>query len=528
MGTNDVPSFHEGLEISAIISQKEFEQEQMISKIGSARDALEKLLREHYELQQVIEAHRTLLAPIRRVFPEILGEIFLRCLPDDWESFEPFYLKPPIIFTRVCSTWRAVALSTPRLWCSIFDYVSHRRIPIFGGVVDETSETWLQLSRNCPLSITLHDRGSLGIPLQHDWEDAAEIFAPHINRWKNVTVTHPDASLSLFRASDMGTSWLEMVDITATSWKKHDDVAMQRLVTILQSSPRLCNFSWRTGWLDFHESLAAVPWSQLTHVDLDCKISLDNFLEISSQLTNVEHCALHRVWGENTYGVHRNPVTLPRMLTFYLSCAMDLASLLRSVTLPAIRDLKVDHFAASLGGNAPMWSQSAFDSLFPTSSCRLRRLFLDVQAPIAEAEVLACLQLTSRTLVELYLGGTVKVTDNVLRALTATKTEHNDGEISYMCPKLEIVDFRRCLCSSDGYLADMVESRWKEDTHWERHSAEFPELARLSRITMMMYLRRTSVLHMGSLKTDHDEDLERLKSMRLRGLCGEITHYVSS
>ncbi|KAF7971633.1 hypothetical protein HWV62_20662 [Athelia sp. TMB] len=524
IGTNLVPTPEEALEISRIVSEKQLAQQRLQSEIQKAQEALEKLSQDQCELQAIVETHRNLLAPFRRICPEILGEIFLQCLPGDHEPSSPFHLHSPIVLTRVSRLWRAVALTTPRLWAEITDYVSQRRAPVCGGEVDNTSETWLRLSRSCPLYITLHDKGTLGIPLQRDWESVAATFLEHSTRWKTLTITHPDTSLSLFRADDMQTLSLEAVDITATSWKSHDDTAMGRLAGALHSSPRLRKFSWRTGWLDFHESLLAIPWNQLTHVELDCRISLDSFTKISSQLTNVEHCSLHRVWGERSQLAPAPPAILPHMKVFELSCAMSITSLLSAVVLPAITELKIDHFAAAMGAHAPSWSQPAFDALFTGSSCNLRRLFLDVQTPISELEILACLQLASNTLVELYIGGTVKVDDQVLSALTAQKT---GPAAAFICPKLEILDLRRCLCSSDGALADMVASRWKEDREWEGHSADFPGLSRLSLLTLMIYSRRTSVLHMGSLKTDHDDDLERLNEMRLKGLCGQITHYVS-
>lgn len=519
-----MPTPEEAANISRVISETQEEQHRLELEIDKARATLEKLSRDHCELQSVVQTHRNLLAPVRRVCPEILGEIFLQCLPDEHESFNPFYLNPPIVLTRVSRLWRGVALSTPRLWCSIIDHVSQRQAPISEGAVDNTSETWLRLSRSCPLYITLDDKSTLGTPLQREWENVATTFLLHSARWKTLNVTHPDRSLSLFRADKVNTPLLEAVDITATSWKSHDDAAMERLAVALHSSPRLRKFSWRTGWLDFHESLLAIPWSQLTHVDLDCRISLDNFVMISSQLTNVECCSLHRVWGERSQPVHDNVVTLPRMRVFELSCAMSITSLLSAVVLPAITDLKIDHFAAAMGAQAPSWSQPTFNALFAGSSCKLRRLFLDVQTPISEFEVLACLQLASATLVELYIGGTVKVDDGVLSALTATK---RGGAATFICPKLEILDLRRCLCSSDGTLADMIESRWKDDEEWETHSADFPGLSRLSTLTLMIYSRRTSILHMGSLKMDHDDDLERLDAMKSQGLCSQITHYVS-
>ncbi|KAJ7890374.1 hypothetical protein B0H13DRAFT_2531188 [Mycena leptocephala] len=56
-------------------------------------------------------------AGIERLPPENLAEIFTLCLPSGrWASYDPNIEKAPWVLAHVCSHWRAVALSTPRLW----------------------------------------------------------------------------------------------------------------------------------------------------------------------------------------------------------------------------------------------------------------------------------------------------------------------------------------------------------------------------------------------------------------------------
>ncbi|KAJ6572886.1 hypothetical protein DFH09DRAFT_1362387 [Mycena vulgaris] len=59
-------------------------------------------------------------ASIERLPPENPAEIFMFCLPSGrWASYEPNTEKAPWVLAQVCSHWRAVALSTPRLWRTI-------------------------------------------------------------------------------------------------------------------------------------------------------------------------------------------------------------------------------------------------------------------------------------------------------------------------------------------------------------------------------------------------------------------------
>ncbi|KAF8171988.1 hypothetical protein K438DRAFT_1981801 [Mycena galopus ATCC 62051] len=58
----------------------------------------------------------------------------------------------PLLLCRICSPWRTIALSTPRLWASLhipLDYIL-RHEPRKPAVIE-----WLQRSAACPISLTL-------------------------------------------------------------------------------------------------------------------------------------------------------------------------------------------------------------------------------------------------------------------------------------------------------------------------------------------------------------------------------------
>ncbi|KAJ7846237.1 hypothetical protein B0H14DRAFT_2773039 [Mycena olivaceomarginata] len=60
------------------------------------------------------------LEGIERLPPENLAEIFMFCLPSGrWALYWPNTENAPWVLAQVCSRWRAVALSTPRLWRTI-------------------------------------------------------------------------------------------------------------------------------------------------------------------------------------------------------------------------------------------------------------------------------------------------------------------------------------------------------------------------------------------------------------------------
>ncbi|KAL1660717.1 hypothetical protein GGF50DRAFT_130053 [Schizophyllum commune] len=69
-------------------------------------------------LADLLALHKALISPVRRLYTEILLEIFLLALPDGWlEELCGTVIHP---CTRVCHVWREVALGTPPLWNTIY------------------------------------------------------------------------------------------------------------------------------------------------------------------------------------------------------------------------------------------------------------------------------------------------------------------------------------------------------------------------------------------------------------------------
>ncbi|KDQ62011.1 hypothetical protein JAAARDRAFT_107428, partial [Jaapia argillacea MUCL 33604] len=59
----------------------------------------------------------SLLAPIRRLPPEIISKIFVHTVGPDF--INPLKYQLPVLLTHVCSYWRQIALSTSTLWASL-------------------------------------------------------------------------------------------------------------------------------------------------------------------------------------------------------------------------------------------------------------------------------------------------------------------------------------------------------------------------------------------------------------------------
>lgn len=91
--------------------------------------------------------------PLLNLSPELVGEVFYHCLPDR-ASFSSS--EAPLLLTQVCSSWRTIAVGTPRLWSSL--YVPNWQC--LHSDVGSLVRLWLERSGQTKLSvdITLFDQ----------------------------------------------------------------------------------------------------------------------------------------------------------------------------------------------------------------------------------------------------------------------------------------------------------------------------------------------------------------------------------
>ncbi|KAJ7138192.1 hypothetical protein C8R44DRAFT_661243, partial [Mycena epipterygia] len=87
-------------------------------ELSRLRDQVKQLEEKRASLLTHLAKNTAILSPLRRMPPEVLGEIFAWTLPSvDALMREGFVVEnSPWVLTHVSSHWRAVALSTPFLW----------------------------------------------------------------------------------------------------------------------------------------------------------------------------------------------------------------------------------------------------------------------------------------------------------------------------------------------------------------------------------------------------------------------------
>ncbi|KAF7373275.1 hypothetical protein MSAN_00536500 [Mycena sanguinolenta] len=144
--TNYIPSDEEIKDIRLdIISRSE--------ELARLDEHIRKLSAERDEIQAYIDSRKALISHPRRLPADIVQEIFIACLPTTRNAVMSTK-EAPLLLCRICSAWRTIALSVPRLWASLhvpFDFVLPKESRI--SAVAE----WLQRSAACPISISVCD-----------------------------------------------------------------------------------------------------------------------------------------------------------------------------------------------------------------------------------------------------------------------------------------------------------------------------------------------------------------------------------
>ncbi|KAF7343353.1 F-box domain-containing protein [Mycena venus] len=235
--------------------------------------------------------------PALTIPDEIVLEIFLHFLPIYPKCPPPISLLSPYLLCHICRKWRAIAIGTPSLWRAIsLSLHRTRRLQHTYSSLDMS----LRLSGSRPLSIKLSS------PLYDaKFAQFGQSIAGHFARLEHLELLFPKLlhvlphellSLPVLRSLKLGV-------------EENMSVALSFLAAPLLQKVAI-------GWYCEYYRLI-FPWSQLTVLSVDW-ISLNQFMSLLHQLTNIIHCrCLFRLRGAtetNTRPSSRN-VTLPYLET---------------------------------------------------------------------------------------------------------------------------------------------------------------------------------------------------------------------
>ncbi|EDR04257.1 uncharacterized protein LACBIDRAFT_304790 [Laccaria bicolor S238N-H82] len=496
--TNYTPTESEIPQIKEFLTDPLKRLSSLDAEIERVQSILDELRHERCALSDEIEAHRALISPIRRIPFDVLGEIFVHCLPDGRNAVMSSR-EAPILLGRICSAWRSIALSTPRLWASLHiptpmeisetGQVLAQPEPTFIAKMErrcEGAREWIGRSRESPISI------SICIPthvysyeLQPSSMKTFEVAVAQIlassHRWRKVDFrATKDSFTRLQQLAEDAVPLLESLVIAGGSLRAWDPLASDSSGRWTKFSGLLSARKLRKLSLSYlKEDLLSLPvrWSQLTHLNLDLDIPAkfgrtSRGLRYSDIIKVLRRCPLLVSCGlslESTaFDVLLQPdhelplaeytLTLPLLenLLLNLSGRWDECHL-KHLDLPRLRHFEIKFQETFSGSQA---SRPSWVPFLSRNGNSVKQLIIDIPS-LTRDELIGFLE-SVPLLIHLHVSSASSsssvVDPEVIDRLTGTPSAENPD---CLCPLLEELQCNgtHCASFSESQLLSLVQKR---------------------------------------------------------------------
>lgn len=326
----------------------------------------------------------TFLAPIHRLPPELLSDIFILCVPS-WRTHSLDSLQAPLLLTQICRQWRLTALSTQRLWSLI-------TIAYSKSLNESLLESWLSRTRSSSLFLRL-DAEDCGDVLAKRMWPAIAMMIRYCDRWKRVELALPPPIMYRFSSVRFRLAQLESLSIQ----DQHSRHTLRPLFNCFDHAPLLHNLRFESA-LSYSALQLNIPWHQLTTFDAPFHTIVE-CLETLQLMPNLVIC---RVVCDRIYDVILRPPTtlpnvkLPNLISMRISIAgpsAHLADIFGHLDLCALNDLHIAIRISILKSRTEdSWiSHQSFLSFLARCSDTLRALTIeDVGLGCASPNIVPC------------------------------------------------------------------------------------------------------------------------------------------
>ncbi|KAF7376716.1 hypothetical protein MSAN_00088600 [Mycena sanguinolenta] len=482
LGTNYCPKDNELLEIRALLVEPTGRLQRLDDEIAELQKAIDKLAEERHSLQTFVDGHQALISPVRRLPLDIIQEIFIACIPTH-RNCVMSASEAPVLLGRVCSSWRAISLGTPRLWARlhVVEPQRGRRYNAVNALIDEkigqrlaVAKMWLARSGQCPLSISLQsgspdddDPTPPETPLAPSETRSGQFLqelVPYAGRWKHIKVTTPPFELGvLAHLTPADVPMLESVALYPKPQFPPRGVNWEQFG--LLGAPRLGSF-FTTGSSFDAQCLQALPCHQLTELTIgNCPawgslLTSSVLLRTLSQCTGLRSCNV--VVNDGVPLLDPAPhqqqiVELAFLHTFRLDCGRIACNVLDWLSLPQLRDFTLhghtDHSLAPFFRLCIHLETLRIDSHSFTKST----LQDSLRALAPTVAHLAIRDDTAYGPVELPLVAALD--DDVLALLTPAAPSGAHLPDPVACPGLETLTITHCCTISDAALLRFITAR---------------------------------------------------------------------
>ncbi|KAH9475161.1 hypothetical protein JR316_0012272 [Psilocybe cubensis] len=264
--------------------------------------------------------YKSILSPARRIPIDILHHIFYRCLPAQRNPLMSSY-EAPMVLTQVCRTWRAIALSSPRLWSKIhitYAYSSKLKansdsmsepdqdLPTVDGdtilrMRCDAVKQWLHRSGSCPISISIMHTGNNPQRPSRDNDESSkantlELFKTIVlfcDRWEKIELIMPADLCSLLGSLIPvdNLSLLKNVRILIAEHYPMQEHQWDGSGSALLRAPNLREVSL-VGWYAKSWRPTMAQWKHLTHFSCYSPLHVDDCFYLLCHAGKLVRCTL--------------------------------------------------------------------------------------------------------------------------------------------------------------------------------------------------------------------------------------------
>ncbi|KAJ7633424.1 hypothetical protein DFH06DRAFT_1222790 [Mycena polygramma] len=352
-GTNYVPSDEE-------IESIKWDLVPRTKELARLDEHIRELCAQRDQIQAYVDSHKALISHPRRLPPDIVREIFVACLPTSRNAVMSAQ-EAPLLLCRICSAWRAIALSTPRLWASLhvsWAFLASKEPQRLPAVIH-----WLELSAACPIFLSVAVQGWNW----DGWEispglELIQLLAESSARWHHLELS--DLS------KDAAEKFAEMRPPLLESLKFAGTISVLRQIGSVCMAPRLHTLTFDSQGPERLDELILdmpLPWSQLTHLTLASIRELERDcgkLSPSTLMTLLGRCprliSIHVAMKETDPEVASLRVVMPYLQTFLISQGSltpnSLEHLFEYVSMPQLRRFDIPT-------SLYIWPANFFDTL---------------------------------------------------------------------------------------------------------------------------------------------------------------------
>ena len=402
------------------------------SEITRVNALLRQLVQNCVPLKREINSR---FVPILQLPPEILGEIFNECLSSNIWDDEDISMSP-LVFGRVCSSWRKFAFSMPRLWSSIqlnLDEKSSLRPALV--------EEWLLRSGKMPLSIYVICRLISPSPTVLA---VLDVLTRNAERWSCIALDLCYLCYETLQSVRNRLPNLQYISLRNATWEWDE---MTADLDIFRVAPRLRNVFLES----YHPQALVLPTDQLTKLSVECYY-IDKCMSLLRCCPHITDCTLGCLVRWNIGEVH---VHAAQLQSLQLSIAAGITSeVFNCLTIPAIR-----HLSCSLFEWEDEFPRTNFTSLISRSSCSLQTLSLQ-NFRISDVDFIECMRAVP-SLCELSIIN-VHISNQVFRMLDPSHPPDTDTSGTVL-PNLKAFEYAGDLNLDFVILTNFLHSRWERE-----------------------------------------------------------------